>query len=33
LEGRGISFTTRYCPDPEGVLSVYSNPLRHVRTS
>jgi CheY-like chemotaxis protein len=30
LEGRGISFTTRYCPDPEGVLSVYSSPLRQV---
>ena len=30
LEGRGISFATRYCPDREGVLSVYSSPLRQV---
>jgi len=30
LEGRGISFTTRYCSDPAGVLSVYSSPLRQV---
>lgn len=30
LEGRGISFTTRYCSDPDGALSVYSSPLRQV---
>jgi CheY-like chemotaxis protein len=30
FEGRGISFKTRYCPDPDGVLSVYVSPLRQV---